>query len=161
MSLKQLFTFLNAGKYDFRGSYKALDVAKYIVNKCSVENTPISNLQLQKILYYIQRFFLQNKKKALFVDEIEAWPFGPVVREVYDYFCGFGSMAIFYLQIGESSISKEDSEFISKIIDEKRKLNPWEMVSDTHQKGKAWDLVYRDGYGYKEIIPKRLIAENG
>ena len=69
--------------------------------------------------------------------------------------------AIFYLQIGGSSISEEDSEFINKIIDEKRKLNPWEMVSDTHQKGKAWDLVYRDGYGYKEIIPKRLIAENG
>ena len=118
-------------------------------------------MQLQKILYYTQRFFLQYKKKALFVDEIEAWPFGPVVREVYDYFCGFGSVAIFYLQIGGSSISEEDSEFINKIIDEKRKLNPWEMVSDTHQKGKAWDLVYRDGYGYKEIIPKRLIAENG
>lgn len=28
--------------------YDALDVAKYIVNKCTSENRPITNLQLQK-----------------------------------------------------------------------------------------------------------------
>lgn len=161
MSLKQLFAFFNSNKYDLRGSYKALDVAKHIVDKCSVEEKLVSNLQLQKILYYVQKFSLQNQKRALFTDEIEAWPFGPVVREVYDYFCGFGSMKIFYLQIGGSAMSEEDAKFINAITEEKRELDPWLMVSDTHQKGKAWDLVYRDGFGYKEIIPKRLIAENG
>lgn len=161
MSLKQLFAFLNNNRYDLKGSYRALEVAKHVIDKCSVENKPISNLQLQKMLYYIQKFFLQNQKRALFVDEIEAWPFGPVVREVYDYFCGFGSMTIFYLQLGGSSISEEDAKFINEITEEKRNLDPWSMVSDTHQKGKAWDLIYRDGCGYKEIIPKRLIAENG
>ena len=30
-----------------------------------------------------------------------------------------------------------------------------------YRKGKAWDLIYRNGLGYKKIIPKRLIAENG
>ena len=121
----------------------------------------ISNLQLQKILYYVQKFSLQNYKKALFSDEIEAWAFGPVVREVYDYFCGFGAMTIFYLQIGGSLLSEKDAEFVNKITEEKRILNPWAMVNDTHQKGKAWGLVYRNGFGYKEVIPKRLIAENG
>ena len=62
--------------------YSALNVAKYIIDKCTRENYPISNLQLQKILYYIQREFLQRGPKA-FPEEIEAWQFGPVVPEVY------------------------------------------------------------------------------
>ena len=37
--------------------YSALTIAKYIIDKCTEENSPISNLQLQKILYYIQSEF--------------------------------------------------------------------------------------------------------
>lgn len=37
--------------------YKAIDIAKNIINKCTIDKHPISNLQLQKILYYIQKDF--------------------------------------------------------------------------------------------------------
>ena len=40
--------------------YNALDIAKYIITKCNKDGFPISNLQLQKILYNLQKFFLQN-----------------------------------------------------------------------------------------------------
>lgn len=39
------------------------------------EQHPISNLQLQKILYYVQKAFLQSGGIA-FDDDIEAWQFG-------------------------------------------------------------------------------------
>ena len=55
-------------------------------------------------------------------------------------------------------LSEKDAEFVNKITEEKRILNPWAMVNDTHQKGKAWGLVYRNGFGYKEVIPKKLDA---
>ncbi len=161
MKLLKIFPFFSNSDYDFRGFYTALDVAKYIVDKCSTDGRTISNLQLQKILYYVQKSSLQERKKAFFSDEIEAWPFGPVVREVYDYFCGFGAMPIFYLKIDGSVLSEEDSKFVNEIVEKKRLLRPWDMVKDTHQEGKAWDLIYRNGLGYKKIIPKRLIAENG
>jgi uncharacterized phage-associated protein len=48
---------------------------------CGTDQHPISNLQLQKILYYIQKTFLENGMVA-FDDEIEAWKFGPVVPAV-------------------------------------------------------------------------------
>ena len=41
-------------------SYNAIDLARYIISKCSKEQCPISNLQLQKILYYIQVEWLSN-----------------------------------------------------------------------------------------------------
>lgn len=52
--------------------YSAVDLSKYIVYKCITEGQPISNLQLQKILYYIQREFLKNDRIA-FADDIQAW----------------------------------------------------------------------------------------
>lgn len=51
--------------------YTAMEIAQYIINKCTLEKCPISNLQLQKILYYVQKTFLQNDMLA-FSDEIEA-----------------------------------------------------------------------------------------
>ena len=41
---------------------KALDIAEYIINKCTIESYPISNLQLQKIMYYIQSDSLRDSK---------------------------------------------------------------------------------------------------
>ena len=63
--------------------YAALDVAKYIVDKCTSDKQPVSNLQLQKILYFLQKKYLIDEKRILFSDEIQAWQFGPVVPEVY------------------------------------------------------------------------------
>ena len=53
-----------------------LDLALYIVNKCVNEGCLVTNLQLQKVLYYIQVEFLQKKGVLIFEDSIEAWKFG-------------------------------------------------------------------------------------
>ena len=50
------------GKKGGNMSYEAVHIAKYIINKCTIDQHPISNLQLQKILYCIQRDFLKNDK---------------------------------------------------------------------------------------------------
>lgn len=146
---------------DLTGTYSAMDVAEYIVSKCSRERHQISNLQLQKILYYTQRHFLQNKRRALFSDDIEAWRYGPVVSDVYYRFSGFGVMTIYYSQLNTPPIVSGDLRAIDNIVEEKRTLNPWSMVDDTHKSGKAWDMVYRSGLGNKQIIPKELIASYG
>lgn len=138
--------------------YSALNIAKYIIDKCTRENRPVSNLQLQKILYYIQREFLQQGKMA-FSEEIEAWQFGPVVPEVYKQYCGFGAIPIrmrYNIQINQ-----DDIWIIDSIVEKKRILNPWDMVSDTHSEGKAWDLIYRNGSGDHQVIPKEMIRDKG
>ena len=138
--------------------YLALEIAKYIIDKCTKDNCPISNLQLQKILYYIQREFLQQGEIA-FPEEIEAWQFGPVVPEVYRQYCGFGALPIRMRYMVR--IELDDIRMINTIIEKKRILNPWDMVSDTHSSGKAWDLIYRDGAGDHQVIPQELIKSKG
>ena len=152
--LDQLF-----GKsYDFMGQYTAEDVASYVIRKCTLENCAISNLQLQKILYYLQVSFLQEKGRALFSDDIEAWQFGPVVRSVYRKYCGYGAVAIREDEKPHSEISLEDRELIDKIVEEKRRIKSWVLVNMTHEDGKPWDRVYRNGIGEKDVIPKAVIA---
>ncbi len=138
--------------------YLALEIAKYIIDKCTKDNCPISNLQLQKILYYIQREFLQQGEIA-FPEEIEAWQFGPVVPEVYRQYCGFGALPIRMRYMVR--IELDDIRMINPIIEKKRILNPWDMVSYTHSSGKAWDLIYRDGAGDHQVIPQELIKSKG
>ena len=138
--------------------YSALNMAKYVIDKCTKDRCPISNLQLQKILYYIQREFLLQGTIA-FSENIEAWQFGPVVSEVYKQYCGFGALPIRMRY--EVAIQSGDKNIINPIIEKKRILNPWDMVNDTHGPGKAWDLIYRGGLGDHQIIPQELIKSKG
>ena len=138
--------------------YNAMEIARYVINKCTVEGCPISNLQLQKILYYIQRSFLKFGMYA-FTDDIEAWQFGPVVRDVYNNYCGFGAAKIRLRY--EVDLKSDYQRIINPIVEEKRLLNPWELVDDTHHPQKAWAEVYQDGLGNHQVIPKNLIRKKG
>lgn len=139
--------------------YKAIDLAKYIVSKCIGEKCPISNLQLQKILYYIQRDFLRRDEVA-FEDAIEAWQFGPVVPKVYYYYSGFGAMPISFVR-EDHEVLYNDKQNIDAIVETKRKLHPWDMVRDTHQPNGAWAQTYKDGSGNRQVIKRSLIKELG
>ncbi len=138
--------------------YSALDVAKYVVSKCTNDGCPISNLHLQKVLYYLQRKYLRDGE-ALFTDEIQAWRFGPVVSTVYYNYCGYGSLPI--EENNTVKIIESDLEQINPIIDEYKYKNPWELVKETHKPGGAWAIVFNDGAGDHKVIPKTLIAEKG
>ena len=139
-----------------KAKYDAISVAHYVIDKCTRDNNPISNLHLQKILYYLQKFWLKNFNAPLFADEIEAWPFGPVVPIVYYDYCSYGALKI-NETYDEIKIDSEYHKDIDGIINEKREYNPWDLVSDTHKPNSAWYQTYNNGKGYKCIIDKELI----
>ena len=139
--------------------YNAIELSKYIVSKCVHDKCPISNLQLQKILYYIQKDFL-SRGNPIFGDAVEAWQFGPVVPNVYYYFCGFGAMPI-TTAYDNISVMNNDKKYIDPIVEKKRILNPWDMVDETHKKDGAWDVTYKNGNGNHDIISVGLIKKLG
>ena len=63
--------------------YSAMDIARYIINFCIDIGNPISNLKLQKILYYVQAAFMLEECEPCFNEEIIKWRHGPVVINVY------------------------------------------------------------------------------
>nr|DAO57049.1 MAG TPA: hypothetical protein [Caudoviricetes sp.] len=143
---------------------KALEVAKYILTKCNKDGQPISNLQLQKMLYYIQYEFLKNYGKPLFDDDFEAWKFGPVIPVVYYEYSHMGAFRIGADYEGYDKIlidmAQEETDMLNRIIADKRDINAWKLVDNTHKSGKAWDTVFKNGDGIGDVISKELIREN-
>ena len=74
--------------------YNVLGVCRHIVNYSNKKNYNISNLKLQKLLYFVQAYFLAKKNRPCFNEEIQAWAFGPVVPEAYQEFKQYGGCNI-------------------------------------------------------------------
>ena len=142
------------------GKYDALNVANYIITKCKRDGSPITNLQLQKILYFLQREYLQNGVEGLFFNSIQAWQFGPVVPDVYYKYCIFGAMPI-SRTYGNAQIDASDMEKIDPIIETNICRSPWELVEETHKPGGAWEIIYDNGKGNHNVNPESLIRARG
>jgi len=102
-----------------KSHYKAENVANYLIFLASQENQEkeregITNLKLQKILYFAQAYYLAKLSKPLFSEEIEAWDYGPVVHEVYTKFKRNKSNPII-VEDDKSVIEEEDKDFLKKI----------------------------------------------
>ena len=76
-------------------SLTARDVADYLIASVDAESGDnISNLKLQKLLYYAQGFSLALNGEPLFDEPLVAWAHGPVVTDLYHAFKQYGSGAI-------------------------------------------------------------------
>lgn len=135
--------------------YNAIDVADYIINKCYNDEKPISNLQLQKILYFAWIEYYNKMHKPLFIDNICAWQFGPVVPDVYYEYCVYGGRPINIKC--QTDITGTDAELLNKVVDKYVDTPISVLVEMTHKMGGAWDLTYEDGLGSRKVIPFELI----
>lgn len=62
--------------------YDVINLSEYIITKCIKENHLINSMQLQYILYYIQKAFLIKKDKLAFPDDIRVKAWGPAISSV-------------------------------------------------------------------------------
>lgn len=151
-----VFSYTSEGDITMR--YKAMDIARYIVNKCVEDNRPVSNLQLQKILYYVQINFMRLLSEPAFDDEIEAWQYGPVVPEVYYEFADCGGTDIYRTYPSAQNLFRNNNEkqIVDKVITLCLRLNPWELVERTHRPNTPWARVYK---GFPDVIPNEYLYE--
>jgi len=115
---------------------RANDVAKWFLNTNDYMQTVtdtefITNMKLQKLLYYAQAYYLAKYNKPLFREKILAWEHGPVVKEVYDEYKKFGGNGIIYT--GEViNFSPEIEQFLLKIYELYGQYSAWKLRNMTH-----------------------------
>ena len=126
------------------------DVAQYIVNYFIQCDNPVTNLKLQKLLYFSWIDYFKAKKEYLFNEEFEAWVLGPVVPEAYYEFCAYGADMIFRCK--EVHLSGTDTEIIDKTLEKYSAVSPYELVEISHRRGGAWDKIFSGGKGRRKII---------
>jgi uncharacterized phage-associated protein len=145
--------------------YKATTIANEIVRQCHQQSFSVSNLKLQKLLYFVQAYALAEFDEPAFDDRIEAWEYGPVVPNVYQFFKIYGPNPI-PLKHYFSDIDKPERELlteniltaISSILTQLGKVNAFSLVDLSHEEGSPWHSVYKPLISGAEI-PNALIKE--
>ena len=132
--------------------YNALSVANYIVDYCNKHGKGISNLKLQKILYFVQAEFLVSTPGNVpcFSNKIEAWDFGPVVPDVYHQYKIYGSSIIPSVSNDPmknyyEKISPSDRKMIDGIVRQAVEYSASQLVEITHNQA-PWKNAYRHGF---------------
>jgi uncharacterized phage-associated protein len=74
--------------------YPAMTIARWFIAWAQAEDDELSNMKLQKLLYYAQGHYLARHHAPLFMEPIQAWSHGPVVPVVYHEFKAAGSSTI-------------------------------------------------------------------
>ena len=133
------------------------DFAEFLIRYCNINAIPITNLKLQKLLYYIQAWHLvYQDKHPLFNDQPEAWVNGPVYREIYYKYKPYSYLGIvlgfdqsnkesYKDSIKKMNLTVEQQKLIQSILDHYVNKSAEELVIRTHKEG-PWNDA-RKGFG--------------
>lgn len=113
------------------------DVASYILSK----QGEMTTMKLQKLIYYCQAWSLVWDEDPLFVETIEAWANGPVVRELYDKHKGFFKISSW--RYGDrSKLSQKQRDTVRSVLKYYgNKSSQW--LSDLTHKEDPWKNARR------------------
>jgi len=116
-------------------SVSAHAVADYLLTLQDDESGElISNLKLQKLLYYAQGYHLALFDKPLFDEQILAWKHGPVVRSIWEKYRDFESRAIPRPdRYDPRALKKETKEFLNEVYQVVGQFSAWKLRNMTHE----------------------------
>lgn len=111
------------------------DVADYFLSLSDDEDSGelISNMKLQKLVYYAQGFYLAKYGKRLFNATIEAWTLGPVIPALYHEYKEYGCNAIKLTRnIDFSKYNEETKELLDEVYSVYGQYSAWKLSELTH-----------------------------
>ena len=137
----------------------ALDAANYLIYLMSDACEDLTNMKLNKLLYYAQGHYLKKYGIPMFEDEIEAWEHGPVIAVVYTkYKCNGNDPITIYAKEDIEKVQNENIEILFEVAREYGKYTASALRNMTHALKSPWDQTYEEGKNHK-VIPKSLIHQ--
>lgn len=153
-------------------SYDVRAVANFVLDCADQRGIGVSNLSINKIIFFLHCRHLVIFRKPLVSAKIEAWQFGPVFREVYHAFKANDASEIKSRvtrvdpESGSREICKAEfaiktKEFLREEVPRLLCLSAAELVAWSHQKGGAWDQVWNhegSGSASMRISDSQILA---
>lgn len=149
----------------------AMAIANWFINRgLNDPNKPkIDQMKLYKLVYYSHGWFIGNTSCPLFAEDIEAWPHGPVVRDLYIEFKDAGRGPISKLgsrleQTAQGFVKKTPvhdgtyDSFLESIWQSYGQHTGIHLSNATHAPGEPWSIVAQHyDLSQKPTIPNELI----
>lgn len=136
-------------------SYDPRSIANLLLDMADTRGVALTNLSINKILYFLHAWYLAKFDAPLLDSKIEAWDYGPVIREVYSEFKKYGpgpildraqrfDIAQLKKVAAYDDVSTGDFSFIESQFEKYSAYTAGRLVSISHEKGGPWDKVYNE-----------------
>jgi uncharacterized phage-associated protein len=155
--------------------YDVRDVANLTLDFAEERRLPITNLALQKLLYFVHGWFYSLYDQPLIKNKFEAWQYGPVQRVIYDQFKSCRDSPIRSLRATyidplsgeptyrEPCITAEHACVIRGVLEKYERYTVGQLVEESHAEDGPWEYVWKQAEdaiypGMK--IPDALILDH-
>lgn len=133
--------------------FDGYQIANFVLDICESKGFQITNLSLQKIIYFCHVWTLIKMRKPLIKHNFEAWKHGPVLQYLYSQFKEYGEKPIkkratkLNLTTGEQCVAeyqfnKETESFLNHIVEIYGDVPASQLVKLSHVKGGPWEQVW-------------------
>jgi len=152
---------------------RAMVVANWFLERSwrDPDKPPCDQMKLYKLVFYAHGWYMGNCHAELFPEDVEAWPHGPVVRDLYREFNDAGRSPISRLgkriEIKDGKVLRAAPKHDGSLTDFFESV--WGVYGDysgiqlsnmTHRPGEAWTLVaeqYKYDLSAKPTITSEII----
>lgn len=136
----------------------ALDIATYVIHQYWMNGESITNLKLQKILYYVQGYVSKRCNEPAYPEGIYNWPYGPVVQDVYYEYNQnranpIGEPEETALEKAQQRLKRDDAvlRVIDQVIRKSYDYTASDLVSKTHEEDPWGNTSEREEISYAKI----------
>lgn len=128
-------------------------VANFVLDFCDARSRELTNLSLQKIVYFCHVWSLIELRRPLVKHQFEAWQFGPVLQYLYREFKKFEDRPIAgratridpetgVKETVRYAFDSETEELLGRVVDFYSRLRASDLVALSHAKGGPWEEVW-------------------
>lgn len=142
-------------------------VANYVLDWASAHGQAVTNLEINKIVFFLHAHHLVEFGTPLVSAKIEAWDYGPVFRELYAQFKSFVDSPITSRAtkidpesglrvVCNEALEPSTQNLIESLLPKYVKLSASALVSLSHEVGGPWDTVWNRNGG---VNPSMRISD--
>lgn len=138
---------------------KPRDILNYILLE-----KPYSNLEIQKLIYFIYEDYFKKSNEPLFDENFFAWRLGPVIPDLYHDLSINGDKKIKIdpsektrLHLKLSMVEDKDLiiECVENILSKYDNIkDPFRLVELSHKEGSPWDTTKKNNVISHELVKK-------
>ena len=130
-------------------------IANAFLEIAKSKDKALTNMQLQKLVYFAHAWHLAVKEQPLINTPVKAWNFGPVIPPLYNSLKTYGNGIVQKLIAGYDQNTGERTDYPVLEIDKGARAiidRVWEIYGNltggqmstlTHKPGEPWDKVYK------------------
>ena len=140
-------------------AHDARSIANKLIRLSAIEQKSLTHLQVQKLVYFCHAWMLAIYDAPMIRQPVEAWQFGPVIRQLYVSLRKYGNQPVQQIpHIREGEYIRREESIIRDVNEKYGEMTGYQLSQLTHQPGSPWEqtiLSKRE----KTVIDDQLIRD--